>query len=148
MYAWKYLLVLNICLIGCSAYALVEQAVSPSSEVLDQKEFQRATAEASDVAYARVLEEQKALQAEAETRVQGQHRMTFQEIRAGVSASGDMAEDGVSAERVSANSADPLALTASEKRVRLLHGLMYTIFGVLAGWTVYWGWQKVTSASS
>lgn len=147
MYAWKYLLVLNICLIGCSAYALVEQAVSPSSEVLDQKEFQRATAEASDVAYARVLEEQKALQAEAETRVQGQHRMTFQEILAVVSASGDMAEDGVSAECSSASDRDSLALAASEKRVRLLHGLTYTILGVLAVWIFCWVRQKLSSTS-
>jgi len=148
MYGWKYLLILNICLIGCGAYALVEKTVSPSSEVLDQKEFQRATAEASDVAYARVLEEQKALQAEAETRLQGQQRMTFQEIRAAVSASDDAAEEGVSAERTSASGADPLALRGSERRVRLLHGLLYAMLGVLAGWLVYWRWQKATAVSS
>lgn len=147
MHGWRCLLILNICLMGYGAYALGEKTLSSSSEVLDQKEFQRATAESSDVAYARVLEEQKTLREEAEARVQGLQRMTLQEIRTAVSAAGDGIEEGVLA-RVSAGGPDPMELQASEKRVRLLHGLTYILLAVLAGWLAYWGWRKAVSASA
>lgn len=147
MHGWRYLLILNICLMGYGAYALGEKTLSLSSEVLDQKEFQRATAESSDVAYARVFEEQKALREEAEARVQGLQHMTLQEIRTAVSAAGDGTEEGTLA-RVSAGGPDPMELKASEKRVRLLHGFTYAILAVLAGWLAYWGWQKAVSASA
>jgi len=145
---WRGLIILSICFARCLLSAMVEQSgASSSSEILDQKEFQRATAESGDVVYARALETQRAARKEAEDHVQRLQQMTFQEVSANIAESTE--PDVVQTdERVSATrSVNPTEFSADEKRVRLLYGVVYAIFGVLGGWIVFWLWRKVFSTT-